>query len=117
MSTLILQAEISARKFKKEILNNEKKITLRLLKEDEKVLKKEKEAKLNFDYEKAHRDSKVSFLCNQIKRSYNILHNLYSPSLNFFYQDVIFIYFLFFVVQAIFKNAQRLQYRYDINFH
>lgn len=56
----ILQAEMRARKFKKEVLNNEKKITLRLLKEDEKVLKKEKEAKLNFDYEQAHRDSKVS---------------------------------------------------------
>ena len=48
-----------ARKLKRDILNNKKEIALRLLKEDDKVLKKEKEAKLNFDYEKAYRDSKV----------------------------------------------------------
>ena len=73
-----------ARKFKKEVLNNEKKITLRLLKEDEKVLKKEKETKLNFDYEKAHRDSKVSFLNNQIKNIHIIYDKLCSLSLKFF---------------------------------
>jgi hypothetical protein len=60
-SFLILQAEMRARKLKKDILNNKKEIELRLSKEDEKILKKEKEAKLNFDYEKAHRDSKVRF--------------------------------------------------------
>ena len=78
-----MQAERRARKFKKEVLNNEKKITLRLLKEDEKVLRKEKEAKLNFDYEKAHRDSKVSFMNNLIKNIPNILNKLCSLLLNF----------------------------------
>ena len=80
-----MQAERRARKFKKEVLNNEKKITLRLLKEDEKVLRKEKEAKLNFDYEKAHRDSKVSFMNNLIKNIPNILNKLCSLLLNFCY--------------------------------
>ena len=51
-----------ARKFKKDVLNNKKEIISRLSKEDEKALKKEKEIKLNFDYEKAHRDSKVRFI-------------------------------------------------------
>lgn len=55
-----------ASKLKRDILNNKKEIELRLSKEDERVLMKEKEAKLNFDYEKAHRDSKVRFSFNKM---------------------------------------------------
>ena len=62
-----------ARKLKRDILNNKKEIELRLIKEDEKVLKKEKEAKLNFDYEKAHRDSKVKFKNNSIKKNFKVV--------------------------------------------
>ena len=62
-----------ARKLKKDIIHNKKEIELRLLKEDEKVLKKEKEAKLNFDYEKAHRDSKVRFKNYTTNKNFQVL--------------------------------------------